>query len=280
MRKSFLIVFLLFIKSVTALPVPAGSKVILEKMMIQLQRIKTLKYHVHSKERIEGKYFEVTSEAKLNSSPLKLYIKNPDKKLEILYVDGTNDNEALINPGKFPYVSLNLNPDNYLMRKNQHHTIKQLGFEYMAAMLSKSFPADPKQFERVFINAGTVDWKKHHCYKIFSTNDAFKYVSYKVKNEETAKSIGSKFNCGEYRILEKNAAVPLNGYIDEGRIISIPNMYANKILLFIDTTTFLPVGIYIYDNEGLYESYEFSNVEVNPTFKPEEFTRDYKDYNF
>lgn len=280
MRKGFLLVFLIVIKSATALTVPVSSKVILEKMMIQIQSIKTLKYHVHSKERVEGKYFEVSAEAKLNISPLKLYIKNPEKKLEVLYVDGTNDNDALVSPGKFPYVTLNLNPDNYLMRKNQHHTIRQLGFEYMATMLSKSFPADPKQFEKLFINAGTVNWKGSTCYKIFSANDDFKYVTYKVKKGETAKSIGSKFNCGEYRVMEKNSSVPMNGTIDEGSVISIPNMYASKILLFIDTITFLPVCIYIYDNEGLYESYEFSNVEINPTFKTDEFKRDFKDYNF
>jgi hypothetical protein len=280
MRKGLLIVFLLVIKSATAVTVPLSSKVIMEKMMLQIQSIKTLKYHVHSKERVDGKYFEVLAEAKLNIAPLKLYVKNPDKKLEVLYVDGTNDNDALVNPGKFPYLTLSLNPDNYLMRKNQHHTIRQLGFEYMATVLSKTFPTNPKEFEKQFINAGTVIWKGFTCYKIFCDNPDFKYVSYKVKKGETAKSIGSKFNCGEYRILEKNSSVSMNGVIDEGKIISIPNSYASKLLFFVDAVTYLPVAFYVYDNEGLYESYEFSNIEVNPTFKPNEFQRDFKDYHF
>lgn len=280
MRKGYVFFILMFVTSATALTVPVSSRFILEKMMLQIQSIKTLKYHVHSKERVEGKYFEVFAEAKLNITPLKLYIKNPEKKLEVLFVDGTNDDNALVNPGRFPYFILNLNPDNYLMRRNQHHTIRQLGFEYMATVLSKTFPTDPKQFETQFVNAGTVTWKGVTCYKIFSANDDFNYVSYKVKKGETATSISSKFNCGEYRILEKNSSVPMNGIIDEGQTISIPNAYASKIMLFIDTITFLPVCIYIYDNEGLYESYEFSNVQINPTFKAEEFKRNYKDYNF
>ena len=103
---------------------------------------------------------------------------------------------------------------------------------------------------------------------------------YKVQKGETVKSIGTKFNCGEYRILEKNDGVPMNGIIAEGKMLSIPNMYASKILLFVDVITYLPVSIYIYDNEGLYESFEFSNVEINLTFKPDEFQRNFKDYHF
>lgn len=257
-----------------------SSKIILEKMMEQIQSIKTLRYHVHSKERIDGKYLEVYAEAKLNVEPLKLYVKNPEKKLELLYVAGTNDEDAFVSPGKFPFITLSLNPYNNIMRKDQHHTIKELGFNYMGVMLSKTFPTDAKQFEKLFINAGTVTWKGHTCYKIFSDNADFKYVPYKVRKGDTVKSISYKFNCGEYRILEKNPTVPMNKIIDEGKIITVPNSYASKILLFVDVVSYLPVGIFIYDNEGLYESYEFSNVDVNTVIKPEEFQRNYKGYNF
>lgn len=257
-----------------------SSKIILEKMMEQIQSIKTLRYHVHSKERIDGKYLEVYAEAKLNVEPLKLYVKNPEKKLELLYVAGTNDEDAFVSPGKFPYITLSLNPYNNIMRKDQHHTIKELGFNYMGVMLSKTFPTDAKQFEKLFINAGTVTWKGHTCYKIFSDNADFKYVPYKVRKGDTVKSISYKFNCGEYRILERNPTVPMNKIIDEGKIITVPNSYASKILLFVDVVSYLPVGIFIYDNEGLYESYEFSNVDVNTVIKPEEFQRNYKGYNF
>jgi hypothetical protein len=36
----------------------------------------------------------------------------------------------------------------------------------------------------------------------------------------------------------------------------------------------------MYDDKGLFEIYEFHNLKVNPTILEEEFSEDYKDYNF
>tara|TARA_B100001287_G_scaffold109703_1_gene92522 strand:- start:293 stop:406 length:114 start_codon:yes stop_codon:yes gene_type:complete len=36
----------------------------------------------------------------------------------------------------------------------------------------------------------------------------------------------------------------------------------------------------IYDEEGLYEKYSFSNLVINKTFKEEEFESNYKAYDF
>ena len=36
----------------------------------------------------------------------------------------------------------------------------------------------------------------------------------------------------------------------------------------------------IYDEEGLYEKYSFSNLKINCVFKDEEFTKAYEDYDF
>lgn len=48
----------------------------------------------------------------------------------------------------------------------------------------------------------------------------------------------------------------------EGTVIFVPNGYASKTLLFIDVVSNLPVSIKTFDNEGLYESYEFSNTKA------------------
>ena len=66
----------------------------------------------------------------------------------------------------------------------------------------------------------------------------------------------------------------------EGTVIFVPNGYASKTLLFIDVVSNLPVSIKTFDNEGLYESYEFSNTKVNIPSNPAEFQRDYIGYNF
>jgi outer membrane lipoprotein-sorting protein len=50
--------------------------------------------------------------------------------------------------------------------------------------------------------------------------------------------------------------------------------------LLIDKKTLTPVSVKVYDEEGLYEAYEFYNVKINQTFMSDEFLKSYKDYRF
>ena len=259
---------------------PINAKIILEKMFSEVQGIQTLRYNLYAMERINGKCQVARSDIKLQVSPRKVYLKNSSKKLEVLYVDGQNDNNALVNPGKFPYFTMSLNPHKSIMRKDQHHTIDDLGFAYIAKIILKSLPKDPKIFEKTFIYLGVIEWKGHHCYNIYSEFNDFKYVSYTSKKGETVSSISDKFNCGEYRILEKNPKLKANEELKEGTIISVPNCYANKTILYIDTSTHLPLNINIFDAEGLYESYEFTDVRINTFFLKDEFSRYFSQYYF
>jgi len=42
----------------------------------------------------------------------------------------------------------------------------------------------------------------------------------------------------------------------------------------------LPISISIYDEIGLFESYDFSDIELNKPISAEEFNRTYKGYGF
>ena len=57
-------------------------------------------------------------------------------------------------------------------------------------------------------------------------------------------------------------------------------MYASKTLMYIDVQTKLPIALKIFDNGGLYESYEFRDIVINKAFDKEEFLKDFKDYKF
>ena len=55
----------------------------------------------------------------------------------------------------------------------------------------------------------------------------------------------------------------------------------NKLFfVMIDKEKMLPISVEIFDDKGLFESYEFYNLQVNSTILAEEFTEDYKDYHF
>ena len=51
-------------------------------------------------------------------------------------------------------------------------------------------------------------------------------------------------------------------------------------VLYIDKQYFVPLVTRVYDDKGLFESYEYLNLKVNPEIPEEEFTRKYKDYHF
>ena len=51
-------------------------------------------------------------------------------------------------------------------------------------------------------------------------------------------------------------------------------------MLFIDEKLFLPVSISLFDDVGLFESYDYLNIEINKPFAADEFKKDNKNYGF
>ena len=101
-----------------------------------------------------------------------------------------------------------------------------------------------------------------------------------VKKGETITSIATKKKVSEYMILMKNKGVDSYTDIKVGQTIKIPTEYAAQITLFIDQQTLLPLVLKIYDDEGLFEHYEFLKLQIDPPFKTDEFSKNYKHYGF
>src|SRR6266704_85173 len=81
-------------------------------MFAKTKSIKTITYSMKKIERIKGQPILQESKVKLNISPLKVYLRQsvPKDGIEVLYVHGTNNNHALVNPNGFPWFSVNLDP--------------------------------------------------------------------------------------------------------------------------------------------------------------------------
>lgn len=256
------------------------SKQIMEKMFAAIQNLQTARYTLTISERIKGVNHNAISEVKLNANPRKLYIKNPVNGTEILWVQGENKGNAWVYPNGFPYATLNLSPTGDIMRKNQHHTLQDLGFIYIAKIVKNSIFKTSEPFEKVFIYIGEINWEGVDCYKVFANFSDFKYVNYKVEKGETISSVSAEFNCGEYRILEKNTWINDYNQNIEGKTISIPNNYSAKTLVYVNKKNLLPVFLKVYDDQGFYEGYEYRDLRANVPIADEEFRKDYKDYKF
>lgn len=284
MNNNFLKKIFLFILVLLCFPGFSGeninSKQIMEKMFTAIQALQTARYTLNISERIKGVNHNAVSVVKLNANPRKLYIKNPGKGTEILWVQGENKGNAWVYPNGFPYATLSLSPTGDIMRKNQHHTLQDLGFLYIAKIVKNSIFKTTEPFEKVFTYIGDIIWEDIDCYKVFANFSDFKYVNYKVEKGETISSVAAKFNCGEYRILEKNTWI--NDYTQniEGKTIFLPNNYSAKTLVYVSKKNMLPVFLKVYDDQGFYEGYEYRDLRANVPIADEEFRKDYKDYKF
>ena len=281
MRKTYLI-FTFFILFITSYIHAQTATSLISQMLEAIHDFKSGRYILNKIERMDGKMYTAEMIVKIQTNPLMIYSYNvnPDPGAEALFIYGSNNNDILVHPNKFPYVNLNLSPFNSLVRKTHHHTIYESGFKYMGAIIDYNILNRKDDFYGGLVYDGDIDWKGKKYYKLTLNNMNFGFVDYKVQAGENLYTIGKKFMVSDYMILSNNKF--LSGYDDvkEGQTIKIPNCFAKKIELYLDKNSYLPVIEVIYDDKGLFAQYEFGSLILNPVFKPEEFTAKYKDYKF
>ena len=254
------------------------SKVLVDKLIEASNNIKTLRYSLKYSERLKGVLKNTNSSVKLQIAPRKIFINNAGA--EILWVQGQNNGNALVNPGTFPYVNLNLDPYGTLMRKGGHHTLNESGFSFLVDIIKSAVKKTGDKFSKYFIVSGEEKFYGRDCYKLTIKYPEFAWEAYTVKKGETLVTIARKNCLSEHMILEKNAKISWYDDVKEGQVIQIPNVYSKLTVLLIDKEYMLPVSNNVYDDLGLYETYEYSDIKINSTITPEEFTKTYKDYHF
>ncbi len=260
-------------------PPPPSCKEILKNTLDAVDKIQTLKFHLKCNERINGKLLSTQSQVKLNRSPRKIYIylKGP----ELLWIEGKNNGNCLVNPAGFPYMNLSLDPMGTLMREKQHHTIHQMGFEYFGDIIKSSMDLLDKDFDTYFKCSGTLTWNTRECYFVTAEYPDFKYTDYTVLKSENLTTIAHKFKVSDYMLLEVNSDKVKNFHdVKVNQVIKVPNVYGSKMILYIDKENFIPRVIKVYDDKGVFESYEYHDLQLNPKIADEEFTKDYKEYRF
>jgi len=254
---------------------------IFTNMFNAIQNVKTLRYNIYAFERVDDKFTKAHSLVKLNVSPFKAYYKDLDRGIEVLWVDGKEDGDAIVNPNGFPYVNLHLSPFGKLMRKGQHQTLLRLGYAYLGDVFSHSLAKFPDAYKNNVHRLADTVWDNTACYKVDITFTQCATTPYTVTQEgETVTKIATKNYLNDYEVLTLNN---ISWYEDElkiGQQLQLPATYAKHVILFIDKTNNLPALIRVYDDKGLYEMYQFYNVEVNSTILDSEFTETYPGYHF
>ncbi len=248
-------------------------------MYDSIKNVKTLRTKVAALERIDKKFSSANSEYLVQTSPRKVYFINRSKKLEILYNTELYGRKALVKPNVFPYMTISLDPTGNIMRKNQHYSIHELGYTFIGNSIALTLSKDKDGLNN-FTYHGKSHKNGYTCYLLEYENKNYAYTDYKVAEKETASSVAAKLCVNDYLLRDKNDLLNDFGYLRKGRILKVPTLYCKKAVLFIDEKLLLPVAISLYDDTGLFESYEYSSVEINKPFKDSDFNRDNKNYGF
>lgn len=255
---------------------------ICQRTFAETSKIETLQYQMQKEERIGGEMKIQKSFIKLNRDPYQVYIKQlfPKKGLEVLYHHDKNDQRALVNPNGFPWMTLKMDPEGSTMLKNQHHTVKDAGYDLLISILKHLFDKYEKQLGMMLSLESPEIYEGHSCYKVTFKNDRFRYIQYQVEAGENILDIARKRKLCGYLILAKNNHFHHYDDVSAGDQIMIPNDYSSKMELLIDQSRFIPLSIKVYDDAGLLEHYQYSEVQINPGLSPVDFSRDNKNYGF
>lgn len=255
---------------------------LIDKMIKAIDDHNQMEFKMYRSERSKNGFTDGKFYAKLINKPYKLYIKNlkPKPGSEILYIKGQNDDKALINPNSFPYFSISLDPDNNLLLAGGHHSLREAGFTLFSDMFKLYKENYGKELYNRITYHGMFKWNDRVCYKISIDYPDYSTKKYTPKKGETLYSISRDqlLNIGKLR--EYNAKYDDDDILDESDEIIIQNVYAKKAVIFIDNENYFPIYQLIYDEEGLYEKYQYVDLNLDISFKNEEFTRDYSKYNF
>ena len=253
---------------------------IVRDMIDSSAKLEGFRAEITKEERFNGKIIKQISAVKLQKSPYKLYLNQryPKEGVEVL-VRNLED-KPLINPNAFPWFNLNLDPYGSLMRKNQHHTVYDSGFDLMVAILERELAQIGADTADYISYIGVVEWDNRPAHHIELTYENYGKQHYRVQMGEDLNVIAKKLNINEYDIVELNKDVDFYDDVEPGQDILVPTTYAKKMVLYIDKGYMLPLVIKVYDEKGLYEQYGYHNFVLNPNFEDGEFKSDYKDYGF
>lgn len=253
---------------------------LIAEMIDSIKNVKTLRANIKALERINNAYSSASSEVKVNTSPKKLYFKGRQGKLEILYVAGEHGNKAVVKPHVFPYLTLTLDPRGNMMRKNQHYTIHELGFEFIGRTIALILSKEKENMTKSLTYLGKHDHNGSMCHMVIYETKVFSYADYVVQHKETVTSIALKLSVNDYMLRSKNDLFNDFGYLKEGTKIQVPRMYCKKAVFYIDESTMLPASVSLYDDIGLFENYEYENIRINKPIEDKEFTKEFKGYGF
>ena len=162
-------------------------KEIVQRMSKANASLQTAKFTMLSEERlISGKFVATKRYVKLQVHPKKIYFFSvqPNPGTEIIWKDGWMDNKMLVSPKSFPYVTFNLKLTSSIARKDTHHSILDLGFEYVTGLIDHYAKLYGDKFYNSVTISDTVQWDNRSCIVVDCEFKDYAVADYVVKHGE------------------------------------------------------------------------------------------------
>ncbi|BDS11713.1 DUF1571 domain-containing protein [Aureispira anguillae] len=280
--KSFSSILLLSFCSIVSVSAQ-DAVTIIGKMRTAISKINKSSFELHSKERFGDKYVYKKMKFHMQESPKKVYMKDLEKGVELLYVVGWNNNKGYINPNGFPWINVSLSVYDSKVVAENHHTVDDAGLGFVNTLLNgfeSTVEKAGKEKSSLYTYKGDVTYEGRSCYKIYIVPPTeFKYISYTTKRDQNLMQLSRRIVASDFLMKEKNR-LSYTRTIKKGTTLTVPNAYAKKVIVYIDKKTYMPVVQMLYDEKGLFEKYEYKNISLYPKFASNEFTTDCASYGF
>ena len=245
---------------------------ITKKVLDACGKANHITYDFYSAERFVGnKIINAEVKIRFQSSPLKVYADatKPQKAI-LVYVPSENP-KVHVKKG----LKIRLALDSKLIMKEQHHTLDNAGFATFKRIIEQSIkdkglnvnsPA-LKDFV-VYKGETTFDGKK--CWMVDIIDKDYKVVNYTVPASiKTIWELGKRLSVPEYTVQQMNDLK--SNDLTTGQVLKVPSSYAKRTTVYIDQHSYLPIYQKMYDNDGVFEEYQFKNVKTNVKFTAGDF---------
>ncbi len=283
----FVVIFCLALLLLSTPSVVCGqnpARRIMEDMIVHMGLVTSASARVKRLERLpDGSMISGEMEFKAMFEPrFKAYIhvNAPKEGTEVLYIDGSNDNNAVVNPNGFPWINVNLDPEGSSMMENQHHSLKCLGFKFTENIVRHIHDTQIEDFDKHVLYMGEQKWNNRTVHVIKLVFEEYGPVKYTVKDVKNLCELERKIFVPAAKILDMNPGMDDYWDIKPGQVINVPNYYGKESVFMIDKENLLPIVQIISDEKGIFEKYEYHDLKVNPRFNTAEFTKTYPGYNF
>ena len=233
------------------------------------------------RERFGDELVEQTVEFKF-SRPFKVYVKyvEPHPGREVIYVRGSNRNKARAHKGSVPDIPVNLSPFGRIAMEDNHHPVTSFGLQNILRIAARGIRnAIGRGDASIHLSDGGIVLR-HPTWRIeMQARTVGRHVT--VRRSENLWKLAKRVGQDMYVILHHNDDIRSPRDVRPGQSVFVPRYYGSRGEFFFSKRSHVMIKVVIWDHDGkLYESYEFTELELNPGLQERDFDYRNEDYDF